>query len=87
MSPEKCQGFTILPPNEFYAISWDKWEQYMNATYTHETLEKTKDSTVVHLWNKNSFALKIDKSGPQTAYGAIAERNCPKVFEVSGEYF
>lgn len=87
MTPEHCWGFKILPTKTFYPVHYDVWEQYFDPNYTRKILRTTKDSAAIHLWNKLSIKRRIDKSEPQTAYGAIAEKNCPNVFYASGDYF
>lgn len=49
-------------------------------------MEMTKESVAIHVWNKHSFKQKL-KVGTKVAYGIIAEKNCPKVYSASGEYF
>lgn len=87
MMPENCWGFKVFPPNEFYAIKWSLWAHFFNANYTAETLAATQNSTAIHVWNKFSHGQQIKKATPQTAYEVIAEKNCPKVFKASGDYF
>lgn len=87
MTPEKCRGLTVFAPNEFYAINWFEWEQFFNASQTEFVLETIERSSVVHLWNKMSHNRNITKSESKTAYEILAERNCPDVFNATGEYF
>lgn len=87
ITPEMCHGFKIFPKDEFYAINWDEWEQFFNASHTENVLEKINRSSVVHLWNKLSHSKIITKSNANTAYGILARENCPKAFDASGEYF
>lgn len=87
MTPEKCWGYKVFPLNEFYAVHYSAWEAFFNPNYTNEVLALSQNSTGIHVWNKLSFGDKLNKSGPKTAYGAIAEKNCPKVYGASGDYF
>lgn len=88
-TPELCWGFKIFPPNIFYPIHWTKWEILFdtNEKSVNEVLGAVANSITVHFWNKLSEKKVIDKANGITAYGILAERNCPKVFEASGRYF
>lgn len=86
MTYDRCNGFTVYPPNEFYAIPWRKWSWFFKPEHLHQTLELTKNSLVVHVWNKHSIKSKVEV-GSQVAYGIIAEKHCPKVYQSCGEHF
>lgn len=83
---ERCNGFRAYPPNEFYAIPWRNWSMFFEPNQLQQTLERTKDSLVIHVWNKHSIKRKF-KVGTKAAYGVIAERHCPKVYKSCGKYF
>lgn len=87
MTPEKCRGFRVFPPEEFYAINYDEWSQFLNEQFTKWVLKATENSSVIHLWNHNWRDKIIIKSKTKTAYESIGEKNCPKVFTASGDYF
>lgn len=87
MTPEHCWGFKVFPPEEFYPIHYHFWQRFFETNYTQKALELSEKSTAVHFWNSLSIGTKIQKSGPETAYGAIAAKHCPKAFEAAGEYF
>lgn len=86
MTRERCGGFKAYPPGEFYAVPWPNWDWFFDPTKTNETLELTKNSQVVHVWNKHSIKKKV-KVGSSVAYGLIAEKHCPNVYKASGDYF
>ncbi|XP_055296581.1 lactosylceramide 4-alpha-galactosyltransferase-like [Sitodiplosis mosellana] len=87
MTPEKCRGFEVFPPEEFYAVNWDNWQYFINPQFTNTVLQKTARSSVIHLWNHTWRNKAIKKSvSEKTAYEALAEKNCPKVYEVSGDH-
>lgn len=86
MTREQCGGFKAYPPNEFYAVKWRQWQHFFDPKYTNATLELTKDSLVIHVWNKKSINEKV-KVGGNAAYGIVASRHCPKVYQSCGEYF
>lgn len=86
MSNERCNGFRVYPPNEFYAIPWRNWSWFFEQNYTKQTLSMTKDSLAIHVWNKHSIKKKL-KVGSKVAYGIIAEKHCPNVYKSCGKYF
>lgn len=89
MKPEYCWGFKVFGPETFYAIYYPIWRHFFetNPTVVNSTLDKIKNSISIHVWNKLSKNEIIDKNKPKTAYGIVAEKNCPKVFESTGRYF
>ncbi|XP_031632385.1 lactosylceramide 4-alpha-galactosyltransferase-like [Contarinia nasturtii] len=86
MSPQKCLGFKVYAPNTFYAVPWPKWDLFFDVDKLNQTIEMTKNSIAIHVWNKHSSKRRL-KVGTKAAYGLIAEKNCPKVYVSSGEYF
>lgn len=87
MSPEKCWQFKVYPPDAFYAINSGDWQMFFDANSTQETLKLTNRSMIVHVWNKMSSNQSIRKTAAETAYEIIASKNCPRVFQASGEQF
>lgn len=87
MTPEMCGDFRIFDRREFYAVPWQDWEQFMNEDTVDKVSNETEKSTLIHVWNKYSVQRKIEKDGPKTAYGIVAEENCPKVYRASEDYF
>lgn len=86
MAKDQCLGFKVYPPSAFYAVPWPDWHFFFDPDKLNKTLEMTKDSIVIHVWNKHSFKRKL-KVGTKAAYGIIAERNCPKVYSSVGDLF
>lgn len=86
MSKDDCLGFKVYPPTGFYAVPWPKWQMFFDPKKLNKTLEMTKESIVIHVWNKHSIKRKL-KVGSKVAYGLIAEKNCPKVYRSCGDYF
>lgn len=86
MTREQCRGFIAYPPSEFYAVPWRQWRKFFDPKQTNATLALTKDSLVIHVWNKKSVNEKV-KVGSNVAYGIVAARHCPKVYQSCGEYF
>lgn len=84
MTRERCSGFKVYPPNEFYAVSWSDWRMFFDSNSTDITLALVKDSLAVHVWNRFTEYEKIDKNA---AYGILAKKNCPNVYVMSGDYF
>ncbi|KAH8376753.1 hypothetical protein KR093_001155 [Drosophila rubida] len=81
-----CNGFKVFNSTVFYPIPWPAWRRFVEPQYLNDTLATTKDSYLVHLWNKVSFEERI-KVGENTAYGKFAHDHCPKVNAAAGEYF
>lgn len=86
MTSERCGGFRVYQPREFYAISWQDWYKYFNRKATKSTLDVTKDSLAIHVWNKLSTN-EIVEVGSNVAYDVIAQKNCPRVYRACGKYF
>lgn len=86
MTPDQCLGFKVYPPKSFYAVPWPKWEYFFDEDKLNKTMEMTKESIAIHVWNKHSFKRQF-KVGTKAAYGIIAEKNCPKVYQSTGIYF
>lgn len=86
MTRDHCRGFKVYPPSGFYAIPWQNWRWFFDINLTERALNMTKDSIIVHVWNKHSIKERI-KVGSKTAYGLIAEKYCPLVYRSSGKYF
>lgn len=79
MTAKKCRGFHVLSRKAFYAIPSKDWEMFFNPNDTEETLKMTANSVMAHLWNKLSSSQRINQ---KSAYGIIASRNCPKIFQI-----
>lgn len=88
MTHERCEGFRLYPENTFYAIAWEDWKLFFNPEVTNHTLELTKNSAVIHVWNDVSKKTRV-KIGAHTAYEVAAKKNCPKIYfsRINYEYF
>ncbi|XP_055305838.1 lactosylceramide 4-alpha-galactosyltransferase-like [Sitodiplosis mosellana] len=62
MKPEICDGFNVMPKEVFYPIHYLVWERYFDADHLAESMEKTKQSIAIHVWNKFSSHQPILKS-------------------------
>ncbi|XP_060522195.1 lactosylceramide 4-alpha-galactosyltransferase-like isoform X2 [Cylas formicarius] len=87
MVGKKCQGFKLYPASKFYSIPWWKWEWFFNETYLNEVIAHTKDSFIIHVWNKFSADLKIPLSCGDVPYLYFAKKYCPLVVEQCDYYF
>ncbi|KAH8402941.1 hypothetical protein KR222_000554, partial [Zaprionus bogoriensis] len=85
-SRERCQGFKVFPIKAFYEINWLRWEYFFEEKYANTTLERLKDSHMIHLWNHVNSKWPLKTESP-AAYTQIARKNCPRVLAVSGNYF
>ncbi|KAH8281668.1 hypothetical protein KR054_002049 [Drosophila jambulina] len=83
---KRCLGFKVFGREAFYAVPWKQWRDFFEPEKLPQTMDLTKDSYVVHVWNKHSSTLKI-KRGTRSAYAKYAEQNCPRTYKASGEYF
>ncbi|XP_017024672.1 lactosylceramide 4-alpha-galactosyltransferase [Drosophila kikkawai] len=83
---KRCLGFKVFGRGAFYAVPWKQWRDFFEPEKLPQTMALTKDSYVVHVWNKHSSTLKI-KRGTKSAYAKYAEQNCPRAYKASGEYF
>lgn len=86
MTREKCSGFQVLPTSECYAIHWPSWGLFFDENEADRVERDTKDSFAVHFWNKMSHDAKLSTHS-SAAYIKIAEKNCPKVLQASGDNF
>ncbi|EDW29195.1 GL19577 [Drosophila persimilis] len=83
---KRCLGFKVYGRGAFYAVPWKQWRDFFEPEKLEETMGRTKDSYVVHVWNKHSNQLPI-KVGSNNAYAKYAEQNCPRAYRAAGEYF
>lgn len=88
LQPNFCWGFKVFPPNAFFPIARDAWRFYFDTTpaIVYKTLDIVKNSIAVHLWNEYLTQELVDRFKAKTAYGILAERNCPNVFKTSNYY-
>lgn len=83
MTPGKCSGFIVLPGNAFYTLEYPNWKMFFDTNAKDDTLR----SVIVHVWNKLSSNERIKKVGKKSAYEVLAIRNCPTVYQSSGDEF
>lgn len=84
-NPKHCHGLQVYNRTAFYPVHWPNWTHFFEPKFMDETMASTKDSYMIHLWNKVSFK-RIYKVGTDYAYGKYAEQHCPKTFAAAGEY-
>ncbi|KAH8263401.1 hypothetical protein KR044_008257, partial [Drosophila immigrans] len=81
-----CSGFKVFNSTAFYPIAWPAWRRFIEPQYLNDTLAATKNSYLIHLWNKVSYEQPF-KVGDDTAFGKYAHEHCPKVNAAAGDYF
>lgn len=86
MNADRCQGFTVLPPKTFFPDIFS-WQQLFEPTEANKIMELVDGLLGVRLWDAVSSEFKVKKGGNPTAYGVIAAKSCPKVFNASSEFF
>ncbi|XP_030556651.1 lactosylceramide 4-alpha-galactosyltransferase-like isoform X2 [Drosophila novamexicana] len=80
----RCQGFKVFNHTAFYAVSYTDWRHFFQPQYLQQTLARTKNSYLVHVWNQVSKVFHI-KVGSRTAYGKYAEKNCPRAYAAAAK--
>ncbi|KAJ8929795.1 hypothetical protein NQ314_017392 [Rhamnusium bicolor] len=86
MLNKDCRGFTVYPRDKFYAIPWWNWTMYFDESSTGTVFNLSKDSYIIHVWNKQSERSRIPLSS-EVPYLLYAKKYCPKVVEECDEYF
>ncbi|XP_031353901.1 lactosylceramide 4-alpha-galactosyltransferase-like isoform X2 [Photinus pyralis] len=86
MLKKDCRGFKVYPPEAFYPVEWWNWKMYFDSKYNEKMLNITRNSYVIHVWNKHSVNTKI-KINSEVPYSIFAKKYCPKVFAECEEYF
>ncbi|KAJ8923153.1 hypothetical protein NQ315_001707 [Exocentrus adspersus] len=86
MVHKDCQGFTVYPPDKFYAVPWWNWTMYFDESSTKAVSSLSKNSFIIHVWNKHSERTKIPVT-TQAPYLLYAKQYCPKVVQECHEYF
>ncbi|XP_017854039.1 lactosylceramide 4-alpha-galactosyltransferase-like isoform X1 [Drosophila busckii] len=81
-----CQSFRVFDSKAFYAVNGDLWRNFFEPSELEPTLELTKSSYMVHLWNNSSKALYVSV-GSKSPYDVYAKKHCPKVYATAGKYF
>lgn len=50
MTPEKCRGLKVFPPEEFYAVNYDDYPYFFDVRFNEKVLQATESSSVIHVW-------------------------------------
>ncbi|XP_034475290.1 lactosylceramide 4-alpha-galactosyltransferase-like [Drosophila innubila] len=85
-NPQLCVGFHVFNSSAFFPLEWPQWTHFILPKFLNDTLARTKDSYLIHLWNKASFRT-LFKVGSNNVYGKYAELHCPKSYAAAGQYF
>jgi lactosylceramide 4-alpha-galactosyltransferase len=80
MSPNKCLGITVLPPEAFYPIPWRQWKEYFTegTSVTDSVLKKLGHSYIAHVWGKHSSNAKFQET--TNVYSVLAQKHCPVTY-------
>lgn len=79
-------GFKVFNSSAFYAIDSGNWNLLLDSKFTKIVLNQTKDSYLIHFWNKNDATKRI-RIQDGSAYAKLAQKNCPRTVAAAGEYF
>ncbi|XP_034474391.1 lactosylceramide 4-alpha-galactosyltransferase-like [Drosophila innubila] len=83
---KRCHGFKVFDRKAFYAIKSNDWRHFFEPEFLEETLELTRDSYLLHVWNRKSHQMPM-KVGSGSAYARYARLHCPRAYKAAGEYF
>lgn len=86
LTRERCQGFSVLPTEQCYAIDHTEWKKMVEEQHLAEFMDQTKNSFAVHFWGLfiNGYKINIkSKSG----YATKARQYCPRVFATLKDKF
>lgn len=86
MTRARCKDFRVFPIDACYAVHWKDWYYFFDERYVDQALLLTRDSIVVHVWNKHSHNERV-RVGSNVAYGLVAAEYCPRVYASCGDYF
>lgn len=88
-TPELCWGFKLYPTKSFFPIRYDIWDNFFqnNTEMVNKTMATVEYAIAMQFWNNISVNQTIAKSDPANAYKILTEKNCPKVYSASDEYF
>jgi lactosylceramide 4-alpha-galactosyltransferase len=81
-----CDGFRVLDDEVCYPITGLQWQYMFDDSYGETVVNLTRNSVVVHFWNKLSHIQKL-KCNSTSAYLRIAREFCPKTMEFCTDYF
>ncbi|KAF5285512.1 hypothetical protein FQR65_LT13209 [Abscondita terminalis] len=86
MVTRNCSGFKVFPPEQFYPVHYSNWKSYFESQSIDYIEDVTKNSYIMHIWNKLSGATKIPVN-TEVPYTTFAKKFCPKVFAECKELF
>lgn len=86
MVGEDCKGFTVYPQFMFYPIPYQFWNKYFDEKSLNEVLNITKDSYILHIWNKLSSTRRLPLTS-NAPYINLARKYCPKVIDACSTDF
>ncbi|XP_072386653.1 lactosylceramide 4-alpha-galactosyltransferase-like [Diabrotica undecimpunctata] len=86
MLKKNCTGLKLYPIETFYPISYPQWQKYFKEEYLKEVINSTKNTYVLHTWNKLSEKWQIPIN-TNPAYLHFAKLHCPKVVEACKTHF
>ncbi|RZC35541.1 lactosylceramide 4-alpha-galactosyltransferase, partial [Asbolus verrucosus] len=87
MTKKKCLGdFRVYPSETFYPVIYQDWSMYFDVYSVKKAKNLTKNSYVVHVWNKLSSKKKVPVN-VEVPYTFFARKYCPKVFRECEENF
>lgn len=87
MNRYRCHGVKVLPPEAFYAIPWNRWEEFFKSDDPSEVVSRWENSYVIHVWNKFSASKRIIL-GTDQPYELAAKLHCPSTYsKLSNGYF
>lgn len=88
MTRANCEGFHVYDANYFYAISfYNFFEAFdINPLKVINIFGIIKNSTIAHMSNTLSHGWRVEIGSP-VAYGKLAEKYCPNVYNSHHKYF
>lgn len=85
-SPKRCLGFKVYNNESFYAISFEDWFNFFDPKLVQSTLNRLNNSYIAHFWNNLSKGEIISIKNVKTAYGELAKKHCPLVYQTIENY-
>nr|XP_022900704.1 lactosylceramide 4-alpha-galactosyltransferase-like isoform X1 [Onthophagus taurus] len=85
-SHNECDYLKIFSENYFFPVYYEDWKQLFDPKYTEEILEITKNSYMIHFWNKLSHEWILDVKS-DAPYVTFAKKHCPKTISIQNESF
>ncbi|PSN40791.1 hypothetical protein C0J52_07182 [Blattella germanica] len=79
MTKKECLGFSVLPEDTFYKISYPRNQVLFDANQSDKIMKEVEGSYAVHLWNKYTTSFQVTV-GSKQPYALLAEKHCPLVY-------